>query len=299
MRQLAYAAFLLALIGFAAQAEGHGFSLSVNYNANFTPLSLTASSQEPYLDQHDFAAGPNNLFLGASAAASSGRQWRVFSGDSWFRTNRGCLPSLHGYLQHRKSFVLLERHGRPASGAGHDRNLRRYVGPLGRQSRPEHEPPSRRCIRRFLYQWHRHDLFARASTAPFGVSLYDTHEMEKDLYIGSGATYGEYGFAFNVTVHFSDGVTLNTGPLVDVFAISDPNYFDFADNASIALQDSATQAIYNAANAAIYWPFRVVLQDAATHPINTIVTAVPEPSSVILLRWVPAYWPATAGGGAA
>ena len=36
-----------------------------------------------------------------------------------------------------------------------------------------------------------------------------------------------------MVVHFSDGVTLTSGPLVDVFAISDPNYGDFADECAI------------------------------------------------------------------
>ncbi len=94
--------------------------------------------------------------------------------------------------------------------------------------------------------------------AGYGVSLYDTHEMEKDLYVGSGPTYGEYGFAFDITVHFSDGVTLTTEPLVDIFAIADPSYGNFALNAPSAVQDAATLAIYNAA------------------------TGVPEPSSLLL-----------------
>ena len=69
--------------------------------------------------------------------------------------------------------------------------------------------------------------------AGYGVSLYDTHEMEKDLYIGSGPTYGEYGFAFDIVVHFADGVTLTSGPLVNVFAISDPNYGNFAAKCAV------------------------------------------------------------------
>ena len=75
------------------------------------------------------------------------------------------------------------------------------------------------------------DVYINGQTSSYtgyGVSLYDAHEMEKDLYIGSGPTYGEYGFAYDVVVHFSDGVTLTSGPLVNVFAISDPNYGDFA-----------------------------------------------------------------------
>ena len=38
----------------------------------------------------------------------------------------------------------------------------------------------------------------------FGVSLYDPHELEHDLYLSSTSTqtYGEYGFAFTVTINF-------------------------------------------------------------------------------------------------
>ncbi len=66
------------------------------------------------------------------------------------------------------------------------------------------------------------------------------------MYIGSGPTYGEYGFAFTVTAHFNDGITLTTEPLVDIFALSDPNYGDFADTASLSQQDQASFAIYRA-----------------------------------------------------
>ena len=94
----------------------------------------------------------------------------------------------------------------------------------------------------------------------FGVSLYDHHELEKDLYLApsSTQTYGEYGFAFDVTVHFANGTTLTSAPMVDVFALSDPNLGDFADNAPLAQQDIATLGIYNAA------------------------VGVPEPSSLVL-----------------
>jgi hypothetical protein len=37
----------------------------------------------------------------------------------------------------------------------------------------------------------------------FGVSLYDAHELAKELFIGSGPGYGEYGFSFTVTVPFT------------------------------------------------------------------------------------------------
>ena len=84
----------------------------------------------------------------------------------------------------------------------------------------------------------------------FGVSLYDAHEIAKELFVGNtGQSYGEYGFGFTVTVPFdiNGGTTYITSPvMVDVFAVSDPNLGDFADNAPILQQDMATLAIYNA-----------------------------------------------------
>ena len=86
--------------------------------------------------------------------------------------------------------------------------------------------------------------------AGFGVSLYDPHEIEHDLYLSSTSTqtYGEYGFAYTVTIHFpSTGATLTTVPLVDVYALSDPNLGDFPDNAGYLQQDAASVAIFQAA----------------------------------------------------
>ncbi|HTQ37716.1 MAG TPA: PEP-CTERM sorting domain-containing protein, partial [Pirellulales bacterium] len=87
----------------------------------------------------------------------------------------------------------------------------------------------------------------------FGVSLYYYHELEKDIYLAADSTqtYGEYGFAFDVLVHFaSNGMTLDTGPLYDVFALdttTDPdNPGGFATFAPFPLQDAATEAIYAA-----------------------------------------------------
>ena len=87
--------------------------------------------------------------------------------------------------------------------------------------------------------------------AGYGISLDDPHELQKNLYIAANSTqtYGEYGFAYDITVAFSGGQTLTTGPLVDVFALSDPNFGggDFSDYAPVIQQDEATLAIYNAA----------------------------------------------------
>jgi hypothetical protein len=96
------------------------------------------------------------------------------------------------------------------------------------------------------------------------VSLTDFHELEKDLILGPGSTqtYGEYGFAFDVTIPFSTG-TVTTPPLVDLFAIADPALGDYCDNAPDSIQDPATLNLYNA------------LESSA-------LSAVPEPPTTLL-----------------
>ena len=84
----------------------------------------------------------------------------------------------------------------------------------------------------------------------FGVSLTDPHELEHDLYLSSTSTqtYGEYGFAYTVSMYFpGTKTTLTTPPLVDVYAVSDPNLGDFPDYAPYTQQDAASVAIYQAA----------------------------------------------------
>ncbi len=91
------------------------------------------------------------------------------------------------------------------------------------------------------------------SYSGFQVSLDDPHEIEKNLFLAAGSTqtYGEYGFAYDVTVTFNSGQTITTGPLVDVFAMSDPNLGDFEGDVNVyPQQDIATTAIFNAATAA-------------------------------------------------
>lgn len=260
MQRFIYSPFMIMLVLCASRAWGHGFSLSVNYDSMGNPLSLTAASQEPYLDQFSFATGPNNLFLSAFASTPDSNANGIF-----FPVIHGFAQTAGPWLPYTASFNVISplyfSNGNPTGPSG--------TGPVAVPAVPG----------TYIDTW---DLWAgnpEPTVSPhpgasfgdvyingttsfypgFGVSLYDTHELEKDLYIGSGPASGEYGFAFNVVVHFSDGITLTSGPLVDVFAMSDPTYGDFADNAPVSQQDAATLAIYNA------------------------VTAVPEPSSFVML----------------
>ena len=99
------------------------------------------------------------------------------------------------------------------------------------------------------------NLTGSAATGGFGISLYDFHEVEKDLVLSatSSQTYGEYGYAFDVTIPFSDGLTYTVGPLVDVFGTgtnTDPDNPGGFSNAPDAQQDAATQQVYDAVTTA-------------------------------------------------
>ena len=82
----------------------------------------------------------------------------------------------------------------------------------------------------------------------YGVSLFDPHELQKQLFLGPGSeqTYGEYGFSYEVSVTLPGGQLLTTGPLVDVFA-TDIGNGGFYSNAPTSQQTAATMAIYGAA----------------------------------------------------
>ena len=88
----------------------------------------------------------------------------------------------------------------------------------------------------------------------FGFDYGDFgHEMVKQLFIASGSsqTTGDYGFAYTMTAHFSGGLTVTTGPLVDIFALasSDSTASFLGAFGPGSLQDAATIAIYNAVTA--------------------------------------------------
>ena len=83
--------------------------------------------------------------------------------------------------------------------------------------------------------------------SPYDTTLYGDagHEIVKQLSIapGSSQTDGEYGFAFTVTAHFAGGLTVTSGPLVDIFALGSTgsdSESPFLNNPG--LQDQATLA---------------------------------------------------------
>ena len=207
------AKYLLTLVAMtiAHDAWGHGFDLSVNYNASGNPVSFTAASAQPILDQNGVTAGPNNLFLDAFDGTPNA--------DGSYGTYEGFAQTAGPWLPYTATFNITSRlyfsDGSGAAAAASTGTQLHIFDRWAGNPDPVNNPHPGASPG---------DIFVNGTTSSypgFGVSLYDFHELEKDLYLAAGSTqtYGEYGFAFNVTVHFADGITLTTGPLVDVFAL--------------------------------------------------------------------------------
>jgi hypothetical protein len=242
MRIMKTSIFAMILSTLARPAWGHGFDLSVDAYTN--PNSFIVASAQPVLDNDPTnpTRGPNNLFLDQFDGTPNGD---------------GSYPTLEGFAQTSGPFpftsatfnvvspLFFSDGTGPAVPASTGTHLHIYDLWAGNPD-PVNNPHPGASFG---------DVYVNGTTpfySGFGVSLFDQHELEKDLHLAAGSTqtYGEYGFAFDVTVHFSNGTTLTTGPLVDVFALNittDPlNPGGFATFASFAQQDAATQAIFSA-----------------------------------------------------
>ncbi|HEY1598759.1 MAG TPA: dockerin type I domain-containing protein [Pirellulales bacterium] len=240
--------FVLAIVAYATCASGHGFGLSLTYDAHGNPTGFNVSSQDAFLDQGHSVAGASNLFLeqfgGTLFSDSSGAYYSVIHG---FAQTSGPWPPYTATVNVLTPLYFssgLSNNSLPAVAS---------LAPTGTyidmwdtwagNPQPVTNPHPGAAFG---------DVYINGKTdyyPGFGVSLYDSHELEKDLYIGPGPTNGEYGFAYNLTIQFAGGLTLTTPALVDVFAISDPSTGDFGDNAPLAQQDAATLAIYRASMA--------------------------------------------------
>jgi hypothetical protein len=240
-----------AIVSAATRLSAHGFDVFVNNF--FDPTVLTVQSNQPVLDNTDNPApGPNNLFtdeFGAAANIGNG-------GASYYSTVEGFAalnPGTQGAPGISSATFTItsplfysDGSGTRAVSASAGTYLEIYDVAYGLEPGAS-KPPSQGGPSIDL-------MGTTASLAGFPVSLSYYHELEKDLYIapGSTQTYGEYGFAFDATITFSDGNTVTTPTMVDVFALTDPTLpnGDFGDDAPQALQDNATQLIYNAVTAA-------------------------------------------------
>ena len=234
---------------------GHGFDLSVDSYTN--PTAFTIVSNQPVLDDDGTnpAPGPGNQFLDAfSGTPNADGSYGTLEG---FAQTSGPFPPFTSASFNIISPLYFSDGTGPAVPASPGTQLHIYDLWAGNPQPVTNPHPGASFG----------DVYVNGATsfyAGFGVSLFDHHELEKNLYLapGSTQTYGEYGFAFDVTVHFANGTTLVSGPMVDVFALditTDPsNPGGFATFAPPAQQDAATVGIYNA------------------------VTGVPEPSALVL-----------------
>ena len=217
----------------AGRAWGHGFALIPD--SSTAPTSFTIASESPFLDQDQLTAGPGNLFLDAfdGTANVDGS----YPTDEGFATIVGPQPPHSAATFH----ILSPLYFSDGTGAAVPASSGTYLHIFD------------------LFAGNSDGLHPGAATGDvsidgasgllsgFGVSLTDFHELEKYLYIAGGSSQvdGEYGFAFDVTATFANG-TVTSGPLVDVFATDIGAGGGFATNASDAVQDAATAAIYSA-----------------------------------------------------
>jgi autotransporter-associated beta strand protein len=256
MRNQLYIASI-ALLGASAHfAWGHGFNIEVNTKGG-TPSSLSVFSQEQYFDNLEVPSSisPENMFIEEfSASPTSGTLGTCYSVLHGFCATAGPVPSFTA------SFNVI-------SPLYFSNGLPCGVNPLGPVVA---EPGGPGTFLNIYDLWagnpepvadpHPGASFGNVvvtgttSFGPgFGVSLTDPHELEHDLYLSatSTQTYGEYGFAYTVSMYFrATNTTLTTPPLVDVYAISDPNLGAFPDTAPYTQQDAASVAIFQAATRA-------------------------------------------------
>jgi len=242
MRSLRCYVILIAMLA-VSRVYGHGFGLSVDSYGN--PTTLIAASEVPFFDNDPVSPlpGPANLFLDAFDGDPNGDG--SYPTDEGFAQTSGPFPFYTSATYRVISPLFFSDGTGPAVPASAGTQVHIYNLWAGDPD-PVNNPHPGAAFG---------DVYVGGAASPnsgYGVSLYDFHELEKDLYLGAGSTQtdGEYGFAFTVTVHFAGGQIVTTGPLVDVFATditTDPdNPGGFATFAPPALQDAATQAIYNA-----------------------------------------------------
>ncbi len=250
MRNISRCILLIGLSVFAHHGWGHGFNISVNsYDG---PTSLGVASQSQVFDNMFASLAPQNMFIEEfSAFPTSGTLGTYYSVLHGFCATSGAMPTYTATFNVVSPLYY-------SNGVGCGVN---HSGPVVAQ------PASSGTFLNI------YDLYAGnpdPMTAPhpgasfgnvivtgttslasgFGVSLYDPHELEHDLYLSSTSaqTYGEYGFAYTVTMYFPNtGATLTTVPLVDIYALSAQKLGDFPDNASYQQQDAASVAIFQAA----------------------------------------------------
>ncbi len=246
----------IALAAADGRVFAHGFALYENVNGSGNVTGVTVVSNQPVLDQDNTLAGPNNLFLDNFLIQSGGSN----AGD--MGTYEGSPQIAYGSVGWSNAYFTIvsplfysDGTGTAAAAAVPGTKLN-FFDLFPNNSDGLHPGASAGDF----------NLTGSAATGGFGISLYDFHEVEKDLILSptSSQTYGEYAYAFDVTIPFSDGSTYTVGPLVDVFGTeTDPdNPVDFSD-APDAQQDVATQQVYDSVMVAVPEPSALALASAA------------------------------------
>lgn len=269
---------LLAVIALARDAVAHGFELEQNSYINPTGFALV--SNQPVLDNTDgpVPAPANwNIFTDAFNSSATVDPNGISGGAASYGTYEGFVQQVAGpngaWTIKSATFNIVSPlyysngTGSAAQPASSGTYLQFYDQIATGGSDPSIDPadyPNASplpTVGNGLYV----NLYGTTpSAAGFPVSAEYFHELQKDLYLGAGSTqtYGEYGYAFDVTVSLinpfdSSIVTLTSPTMVDVFGLTDPtlnydaelnpNGGDFADDAAQSQQDLATEFIYEAA----------------------------------------------------
>ncbi len=269
MKTIAIALALFSVSLFAHGALAHGFELQQNAYVNPTAFSLF--SNQPYLDNTDNptpAPAGWNLFTDAfdssttiDTLGNNPTNAASYGTDEGFVQQvaglNGSAPIASATFKILSPLYYSDGTGSAAQPAAPGSYLQIYDAVFGQYPGASQLPS--------LGGPYVNVTGSTPSAAGFSVSAEYFHELQKDLYLGAGSTqtFGEYGFAFDVTVSllnpftFEPMTTLTTAPMVDVFALTDPtlgfdaesnpNGGDFVDDASQSQQDAATTFLYDAA----------------------------------------------------
>ncbi len=223
-----------AVIAAAANcAWAHGFGLSLGNDSQNTPIVIIPSSESTILDSTGDAVGPQNLFIGSFGGTPAGNgSYGVTHG---FAYSTGAWPNYTAtYNILSPLFFSDGASAGPASAASAGTSINIFDRDVGLYPGAASGSVQLSGATKFM--------------PGYGVSLFDPHELQKQLFLGAGSsqTYGEFGFSYEVAVTLPGGQKLTTGPLVDVFA-TDIGPGGFYSNAPQSQQDAASLAIYRTA----------------------------------------------------
>jgi hypothetical protein len=257
MRFAALFTIVLAVLVSAQDAWGHGIPLYLNESGG-VPISISPVSDSPYLVYNTSPPlGFNDQFLGRFAASTSTDETLFPGGAPSYLNTSGFAEAAGVWLPYNSvtysivSSLYFSDGGAavPAVAGTHLDTANRFGG----NSDGNHPGAVAGGV----------SITGTSGTlAAPAVSFADSHEIAYRLFLdpGSSQTFGAYAFAYTVTVNFTGGETITSGPLGMVLQMRDPSIAggqNFNDLANAAAQEAASMALRNA--------------------------VVPEPSSIALL----------------